>query len=220
MANVTLEQLRERYEAVEARRRHYEWKSEQPGRLRLHEMWRHAYLAHPYLLGAPDDRIADRFCDLFKNAMELSPRGQITPVPLSETDEFMQVFTHMLEEYISRGGQAPDEVIARARSPLVKYFERKTPIGVRLFERYKVPDGPIVVKYGKREHLEPMFLNGELRIANAKFYNNSQHLDSVRDDEQVERSLFLPIESDWQGNRIALFKVIKLYMKMMISFCL
>lgn len=80
---VSLEQIRERYEAVEARRRHYESKSQQPGRLVLHEVWRHAYLARPYLLGAPEDRVAERFCNIFMNAMELSPKGQITPVAMS-----------------------------------------------------------------------------------------------------------------------------------------
>lgn len=182
MTKVTIEQLRQRFEEVEARRRHYQWKSEQPGRLRLHEMWRHTYLTHPYLLGAPEDRVAERFRDIFMNTSELTPRGQIAPVPMSETDEYMQVFTHMLEEYGSRGGQPPDDVIATARLPLVKYFEQGTPIGVRMFEGYAAPSGPIVVKYGKRQYLEPMFQSGELRLANAALYADSQFLNAVRDD--------------------------------------
>lgn len=195
MAKVTIEQLHQRFREVEARRRHYEWKSNQPDRLRLHEMWRHAYLAHPYLLGAPEDRVAERFRNIFMNAMELSPQGQITPVPLSETDEFMQVFTHMLEEYEARGGQAPEEVIAEARAPILKYFEHGTPVGVRLFDGYSAPTSPVVVKYGKRQFLEPMFQSGDLRIANAALYNNSELLNAVRDDE-TSRTFFIPTYKD------------------------
>lgn len=198
---VSLEQIRERHEAVEARRRYYEWKSEQPGRLVLHEVWRHAYLARPYLLGAPEDRVAERFCNIFMNAMELSPQGQITLVAMSETDEYMQVFTHMLEEYGSRrNGMPPDEVIGRARAPLLKYFEKGTPVGVTLFEGYSTPTGPILVKYGKRQFLEPMFKHGEMRIANAGLYNDANLLSAVRDDE-TSRTFFIPTWRERMENR-------------------
>lgn len=202
--------MRQRFEKVEAWRRHYEWKSEQPGRLKLHEMWRHTYLAHPYLLGSPEDRVAERFRNIFMNAMELNPQGQISPILMSETDEYMQVFTHMLEEYGSRGGQPPDSVIACARLPLVKYFEHGTPVGIKLFEGYKAPKNPIIVKYGKRQFLEPMFQKGDLRLANAALYNDSQFLNAVRDDE-TSRTFFIPTYKErlagetyceFQGQRI------------------
>jgi hypothetical protein len=210
MAKVTVDQIRQRFETVEARRRHYERKSEQPGRLQRHEVWRHAYLAHPYLIGSPEDRVADRFRNTFMNAMELGPKGQIAPVLMSETDEYMQVFTHLLEEYGSRGGEPPEDVIATARAPLVKYFEDGTPIGVRLFDGYTAPTDPIIVKYGKRQFLEPMFQNGDLRLANAGLYNDSQFLKAVRDDE-TSRTFFIPTfeerlagktHCEFQGHRI------------------
>lgn len=60
MSKVTVEQVRQRLADIEQRRRPYEWKSEQPGRLSRHEVWRLAYLARPYLVGAPDERTAVR----------------------------------------------------------------------------------------------------------------------------------------------------------------
>jgi len=191
MGKVTIDQLRERFRVVDERRRHFERKSELPGRLVRHEMWRHTYLAHPYLVGSPDDRVAERFCNIFMNAMELSPAGQITPVPVSTTDEFIEVFTHLLEEYGSRGGLPPEDVIAKARAPFLQYFAGGTPIGVRLFENYVQPIGPILVKYGKRQFLEPMFRSGDLRFANAALYNDSTFLNAVRDDE-TSRTFFVP----------------------------
>jgi hypothetical protein len=192
MAKVSVDQIRERFRRVDERRQHYEWKSEQPGRLCPHEVWRHTYLAHPYLLGAQDERVAERFKSIFMNLMELSPQGQLSPVPIEVTDEYMQVFTHMREEYETRhDGHPPDEVISEARLPLVKYFENGTPIGIRMFEGYKAPNTPILVKYGKKQFLEPMIEHGELRLANAGLYNDSGFLDSVRDHE-TSRTFFIP----------------------------
>lgn len=158
----------------------------------MHEVWRHTYLAHPYLLGAPDERVAERFKAIFMNVSELSPKGKLSLVPMEVTDEYMQVFTHMLEEFgARRNGHPPDEVIAGARRPLLKYFEDGTPLGVRMFEGYDVPETPILVKYGKRQFLEPMIERGELRLANAGLYNDAGFLDTVRDDE-TSRTFFIP----------------------------
>ncbi|MDR3446924.1 hypothetical protein [Dyella sp.] len=192
MTKVNPSQLRHRLEAMDHRRLHFEWKSNQPGRLARHEQWRHTYLARPYLVGAPDDRVAERFRNIFFNISEISPDGKLSPVPMSETDEFMQVFTHMLEEYgVRTGGEPPTDLIQSARAPLFKYFKHGTPIGVTMFANYKVPTAPILVKYGKRQFLEPMFKTGNLRLANAETYNDAGLLDAVRDDE-TSRTFFIP----------------------------
>lgn len=188
---VTLDQLRRRLDANNQRRALYEWKAQQPGRLRRHEAWRHRYLSSPYMIGAPDDRVAERFRNIFLNVSELGPNGKVRPVPLHETDEFMEVFTHMLEEYETRSGGIPGPLIEAARQPFLKYFEHGTPIGVAMFEGYKAPSGPILVKYGKRVFLEPMFTAGQIRLANAKSYRNASYLNSVRDDE-TSRTFFIP----------------------------
>lgn len=210
MGKVSVNQIRERLKSVDERRRFYEWKSEQPRRLALHEVWRHTYLARPYLIGAPDERIAERFRHIFMNVGEIGESGKLQIVPLTETDEFMQAFTHMLEEFDARGAGIPGRLIESAREPIHRYFRYGTPIGVTMFAGYKAPAGPILVKYGKREFLEPMLQTGKLRLANAKSYNNVSHLDAVRDDE-TSRTFFIPtyqerIEGqttfEMQGHRI------------------
>ena len=60
MPKVTLNQLRERAERVEQRRREYRERAV-AGTLVRHETWRLDYLSRPYLLGAPDERVAERF---------------------------------------------------------------------------------------------------------------------------------------------------------------
>lgn len=182
IATVSQEQLRLRFEAMTQRRKYFEWKVEQPGRLARHEVWRHAYLARPYLIGANDDRLAQRFCDVFMNVMEVDPEGKLSPV-WRETDEPTQLFTHLLEEFSARyGGLLPD-LVETARAPLFKYFEHGMPLGVTMFQGYSMPATPVLVKYGRREYLEPMFRSGTVRLANAKSYNNSSFVDAARDDE-------------------------------------
>lgn len=126
------------------------------------------------------------------NVNEIGPNGKIRPVSFTETDEYMQVFTHMLEEYGSRINNIPPaDVVQSACVPLNKYFEHGTPIGVTMFARYKVPDTPILVKYGKKQFLEPMIKAGNLRLSNAEYYNNTDFLDAIRDDETT-RNFFIP----------------------------
>lgn len=191
MGKVQVNQLREKLRFIDERRRYYEWKSEQPQRLARHEVWRHAYLASPYLIGAPDERIAERFRHIFMNASEIGKTGKLQLVPFTETDEFIQVFTHMLEEFNARRTDIPTHLRASAVAPIHRYFKHGTPIGVTMFAGYKAPVGPILVKYGKREFLEPMLQTGKIRLANARSYNNANHLDAVRDDE-TSRTFFIP----------------------------
>jgi hypothetical protein len=188
---VSVDQLRTRMAAFERARRHYDWKSEQPGRLHRYEVWSHRYTCRPYLVGAREDRLAERFCDVFMNVVELGDNGKISPVPMAQTDEFIELFTHLRDEYGSRMGGLPGDLVERARAPLAKYFENGTPIGVTMFEGYPRPSGPILVKYGRREFLEPMLRTGELRLANAGLYNQSGMLNSRRDNE-TERVFYVP----------------------------
>jgi hypothetical protein len=210
MGKVSVDQIRERLKSVDERRRFYEEKSEQPRRLALHEVWRHAYLARPYLIGAPDERVAERFRHIFMNISEIGESGKLQVIPLTETDEFMQTFTHMLEEFDARGAGIPKSLIESAREPIHRYFKHGTPLGITMFSGYTTPAEPILVKYGKREFLEPMLQTGKLRLANARFYNNASHSAAVRDDE-TSRTFFIPtyrerIEGkthfEMQGHRI------------------
>ena len=167
MARVSINQIRSRLEEIGARKAYYEHKSGTlPERLRRHEVWRHTYLSFPYLIGAPDERVAKRFCDVFMNTTELDPTGKVGVHDFRADDSWSQKFTHMLEEYGARGG-TPVDVIAVARAPIVRYFEHGDPIATKMFEGYRTPASPFLVKYGRREFLEPMLREGRIRICPA-----------------------------------------------------
>lgn len=199
MAKVSLDALQQRHAEMQARREHYEWKSENTeGRLRRHEVWRHEYLRQPYLLGAADERLATRFRDIFINQTELSDAGLIGLLPVDQTD-FVRKFTHLLEEYGARGGEPPQEVIQAARAPLVKYFENGPPIAMRIFDGYQTPSSRFLVKYGRKEFLAPMLERGRVRICPASYYNDDAHNAAVRDDEITRVFCFPTYEERLQG---------------------
>lgn len=179
MAKVSTDQIRSRLADIEARKAYYEQKSNTPPtRLVRHEVWRHDYLSYPYLIGAPDDRVAKRFCDIFMNTTELGPDGKIGVHDFKKDDSWTQKFTHMLEEYGSRGG-TPVDVVAAARAPVVRYFENGDPIALKMFDGYQPPPPPFLIKYGRKEFLEPMLREGRIRICPASFYNDTAHIQSV-----------------------------------------
>ena len=180
------------------------------GRLKRHESWRKDYLSFPYLIGAPDDRIAKRFRDVFINQSELGENAKIGLLPVDTVDSFMPKFTHLLEEYGARSGGPPDSVVMEARMPILRYFESGDPIAVRMFGGYTPPTSPIVVKYGQRKYLEPMLYTGRLRISSASYYNDSAHNEAIKDDE-IHRTFYIPTfrerlkdihHLDFQGQRI------------------
>lgn len=190
---VTSKQLKERAEAMEARWHHFkETADRQNNTLKLHETWRQEYASFPYLLGAPDDRIASRFKDVFINQTELDSNARIGLIPVENEHAFMAKFTHLLEEYgVRTGGHAPSEVISAAKAPIMKYFENGEPIATKIFQGYTAPATPFTVKYGRREFLEPMLHTGRLRICPASYYNDAYHNAAVKDDE-IHRTFFIP----------------------------
>ncbi|MEO0410963.1 MAG: hypothetical protein AAF221_03860 [Pseudomonadota bacterium] len=191
MASITLDQLQRRLLETERRREIYEQRLAE-GKLTRGDSWRLDYLKYPYLLGAPDFRLKERFRDVFLNVMELGEDGRIRLVSLTENDAFMQMFSHILEEYQNRtGGEPPGEDIEAARSQILGYHKNGKPIGVKLFQGYEPPNTPILVKYGKREFLEPMISSGRMRIANAGMYSKPDLIGSMHDNE-TSREFFIP----------------------------
>ncbi|MGO4665489.1 hypothetical protein [Bosea sp. 2RAB26] len=189
---VTLSQLRDRARVMEARRQHFEDMAvRQNGTLKRDDIWRHEYASFPYLLGAPDERLGSRFKDVFINQTELSSDAKIGLLPFGDEHAFMAKFTHLLDEYGLRTGGPPTEVIAAAKSPVLKYFENGEPIATKIFRGYVAPTTPFTVKYGRHEFLEPMLRTGRLRICPASYYNDVSHNAAIKDDE-IHRTFFIP----------------------------
>ena len=193
--SIGLDELRTRLRAMDQRRQAYEAKAAKPRKLTRHESWRHQYLAHPYLIGASTERLAERFVSVFMNTVEIGADGRITPRAVTEPDTFWVPFTHLLEEYGSRNSGIPDEVGRAAQASVVKYVKDGKSVGMEMFKGYSQPDRPVVVKYGQRQHLEAMRNDGLLRLSNAAAYSHVDLNDAIRDDE-TSRMFFLPTFRD------------------------
>jgi hypothetical protein len=74
---VSIDLLRARLRVHEERRAEFERRAgANAGSLPRSDWWRFEYVANPYLLGCPEDRLAIRFHDIFTNTTELS-RGAL-----------------------------------------------------------------------------------------------------------------------------------------------
>lgn len=208
---VSIAMLRDRLQMMEQRFHGFARRAEQNGgRLKRQEIWQQEYLSFPYLIGAPDDRVAKRFRDVFINQTELGDNAKIGLLPVDTVDSFMSKFTHLLEEYHARSGGLPRDVVMEARGPVLRYFENGDPIAVKMFRGYTPPASRFVVKYGRRQFLDPMLHTGRLRICPASYYNDSAHNDAVKDDE-IHRTFFIPTyrerlkgihHLDYRGHRL------------------
>jgi hypothetical protein len=210
MPEVSVDQLRSRIAMMESRKAHYEAESAAAGgMLKRHELWRHNYLSYPYLIGAHDNRLAERFRAVFINQTELGHDGTLGLLPVDVEDSFMQKFTHVMEDYAFRGG-TPMDVVQAAREPILRYFANGDPIALKMFAGYVAPSSPFLVKYGRRQFLEPMLREGRMRICPAGFYNNQALIEAVQDNE-ISKTFFIPTFRerlagqhvlDFQGHRI------------------
>ncbi len=199
---VSITMLRNRLRMMEERFYDFTKQAEQNGgRLQRDEIWRKDYLSFPYLIGAPDERVAQRFRDVFINQSDLGDNAKIGLLPVDAVNSFMPKFTHLLEEYGARSGGPPDKAIIAARKPILRYFENGDPIAVRMFRGYTPPASHFVVKYGQRKFLEQMLHTGRLRISPASYYNDGAHNEAVKDDE-IHRTFYIPtFQERLKGNQ-------------------
>lgn len=186
---ISLDLMRPRLRSCEMRREEFERRAEASGgSLPRSDWWRHEYVANPYLLGCPDDRLAMRFHDIFTNQTELSHEALIGLLPVDDDNQFMRKFTHLLEEYALRGGLPNLNEIPK---DTVDYFADGGPIATQIFADYVEPPRPFLVKYGSRQFLEATLRGGDVRICPASYYGQNDHNAAIQDDE-VSRVFCIP----------------------------
>lgn len=186
---ISVDLMRSRLRIYEQRRTEFEDLAKASGgSLPRSDWWRLEYVANPYLLGCPDDRLAIRFHDVFTNLTELSPKALIGMLPVDDGNQFLRKFTHLLEEYTLRGGLPNLKEIPKK---FVDYFADGSPIATRIFGNYVEPPRPFLVKYGNRQFLEPMLREGLIRVCPASYYSDENHNVAIQDDE-LSREFCIP----------------------------
>ena len=146
-----------------------------------HEVWRLQYRQSPYLKGASDDALAQRLKDIKNNLSTLTPEGTIGLLPIGKDRiRWMTLFTHVHEEYVSRGSIPP----SLADMPFPKPTAQHLPKSALALRKVEIPSpGQALVKLGKRAHMREMYESGRIRIAPARSYSDPSLNHAMGDDE-------------------------------------
>ncbi|MGJ5621022.1 hypothetical protein [Sulfitobacter sp. MF3-043] len=170
----------------------YERIHKERGGLPRSDLWRAQYLQHPYLLLCSEVELRERWVDVFANTSTLTEEGKIgmDVGELTKPGSMTEAFTHMLEAFAARGGVEGD-CVNMGTAELSKYFADGEPPGVAMFKDMPKRLNNSIVKFSRREFLEPMLKEGRLRLAPASYYARGSHLKSVRDLE-TEKKIRIP----------------------------
>ncbi len=142
--------------------------------------WGREYRANRYLRFESRAGLNRRYQDLFTNITILNDVGQ---VDLTTEKHWHQLFRHVVAEMFLRG----EPPVPHNFDPTVKkavLFPDK-----ELCERAadaigKVQySGPILVKYGKAEHIRAFFERGEVYMPPASIYGDPKHNQAIHDQE-------------------------------------
>ena len=163
--------------------------SESQTSLSRHQLWRMQYRSRPYLSDASDDALAQRLKDVMNNLATLSDEGKIGILPIGpEGVHWMVLFTHVHEEYVSRGKHPPilsDMPFPRPTAPVRPKF-------VSALQNVEIPrPGEALIKFGKRANIQDLHEKGQVRISPASSYSDPSLNHAIRDDE-MELSQAMP----------------------------
>lgn len=147
--------------------------------MRGHERWRMEYRKRRYMEHLNDADLALRLRDVMKNSLTLTKNGQIGL--LNEPLTWLELFTHVHEEYGLRGG-VPPGVMNDFTPPTPTH--PGVPPGMAAFERASTLTSPYLVKYGQAAHIKAMYERGVIRVSPASSYDDPS-LDPARRDNEL-----------------------------------
>lgn len=146
----------------------------EPRSLIERETWQRQYRQRPYLREASTNLLAERFRDVCVNLITCSPDAVVNELfPEGRArDLWMQRAIHLIEEYRFRNQSIPSASVI--------------PISKNNFSPYRLlwpAPGQVLVKIGKRDHMQEFIQKGRIRICPASSYSASSHNSAVRDHE-------------------------------------
>jgi len=152
------------------------------GNLSRADMWRQRYAFRRYLRGASQEHVAQRFRDVMSNLTILTEKGQISPLPIGPEGEYwFELFTHLLEEFGTRGG-VPSNVVKEMTFPNATYPD--IPKAVTALSSIIIPPhNSYLVKFSKWKYAEELVNKGQFRLAPASYYSDPSLNHAIRDDE-------------------------------------
>lgn len=131
--------------------------------------------------GASDEDLAQRLKDIMNNLATLTPDGKVGLPPIGPDGiHWMTLFTHVHDEYVSRGGYPP----LVSDMPFPKPTAPDLPKSVIALQRIDIPKaGEALIKFGKQSHMKEFFELGRVRIAGADSYSDPSLNYAIGDNE-------------------------------------
>jgi hypothetical protein len=154
--------------------------------LKRHEFWRQQYRLRRYMEHLNEDDLQKRANDIFINLTLLNEDAKISlPKLSSDTEKWIILWTHLLEEFVIRFGPYPagftngfmkDVRIPDPRSP-------NAPKAAKAVKVTSLPQGDYLFKYSKAKYLKSLLSEKKLRISSAASYDDPSLNPAIRDEE-------------------------------------
>ena len=145
-----------------------------------HNEWAREYHANPYCRHETRQELHQRYQDIIVNTLVLKPSGRMG---LTTDENWYRLQQHVITELLRRG-QPPTPSNRHPRVPEAQpFFDGELCRKAARVVAARGTDHDVLVKYGKREHMEALMREGHLYLNSATSYNASVHNQAVRDDE-------------------------------------
>jgi hypothetical protein len=133
-----------------------------------------------------DIELKTRTKEIISNLTLLSAQGQISIHPPRTSEPFWLIkWTHALEEFSLRYGPYPNGFSdgSMKDAPIVRPTYPELPPSKVAIDSVGGLRKGCIYKFGKSEHLKPMFNDGVIRIAPASYYADPSLNKAIQDDE-------------------------------------
>ena len=145
-----------------------------------HNEWAREYSANRYCRYETRQELHQRYQDIWVNTQVLIPSGKIG---LTTDKNWYRLQQHVITELQIRGQPPTRSNHHPGVQEAQPFFDGdlcRTAVDVVSAQD---TDHDVLVKYGKRAHMESLFQKGELYLNSATSYNDSVHNQAVRDNE-------------------------------------
>lgn len=145
-----------------------------------HNEWVREYGANRYCRYETRQELHQRYQDIWANILVLTRSGKMG---LTTDKDWYRLQQHVIAEMLIRGEPPTrsnqDPRVQEARP----FFDGELCRKAASVVLARGTDHDVLVKYGKREHIEALFRQGEVYLNSATNFNESVHNQAVRDDE-------------------------------------
>ena len=142
--------------------------------------WEREYKANRYLRFESRAGLTQRYQDFITNITILTDTGEVS---LTEENRWHRLFRHVVTEMFLRGEPPVSHNFHPAVAKAVLFPDKQLcERAANAIAAFRIP-GPILVKYGKSDHMTALFRDGEVHMPPASFYNDPKHNQAIHDQE-------------------------------------